>query len=221
MNRKKSLSRLFIALIMLVTLTLAVPQSVFAARVSISKTSLSSSVGTVHILYLKGVPRSDIRNVRWKTSNSSVVALQNTASKLPGKLQFIGSSLYPYQEIRVVGKGTARVTATYRGKTYTCKVTGVAPKATVRVGRSTATLKYGVYTSINLRTKGTKTAQVKVSNASNSVISYANSNSSVVSVSTRGKITARRVGNAIILVRVVDKTTSKITSVFAIKVKVS
>ena len=54
MNRKKSLSRLFIALIMLVTLTLAVPQSVFAARVSISKTSLKSSVGTVHILYLKG-----------------------------------------------------------------------------------------------------------------------------------------------------------------------
>lgn len=219
MNKCKKHLILLFSLILSILCTVPVFASTVAPKLNVS--SLKATTGSTYVLMLRNIPVTNTSKIQWKTSNSSVVALQNTTMSTANGMQLTGAALSRFQAVKIVGNGTAKVTATYKGKAYTCTVTGVKPNATIKVGNKTTSLKYGLYSSVELNLKGTKTAQIKVSNLYNSTVSYSNSSSSVVSISSTGKITAKKMGNALILVRIRDKETSKMFNAFLIRVKVT
>jgi len=76
-----------------------------AKKVSISKKKLTLTMGKSVTLKLKNIKKSKKRKVKWSSSKKSV-AVVNKSGKITAKK-----------------KGTAKITAKYAGKKYTCKVT--------------------------------------------------------------------------------------------------
>lgn len=72
-----------------------------AAKIKLNKTKLSIRSGTVYKIKLNGATAS---KVKWKSSNTKVATVTNGT-------------------IGALKKGTAKITATYNKKKYTCKVT--------------------------------------------------------------------------------------------------
>ena len=175
-------------------------QTQAATRISLDKTSVKSVVGMAYELTLKGVPVSSLKDgdIQWYTSNSSIVSLIDD-------LQLNKNTI----AINLRNKGTATITAKYRGKIYKCRVTSYLPKGTVKVGRKTITLSESKDCDIFMDTSKNKTATIRVSNKAGCKVIYDDNTyvlgSSVISVSSSGKITAKKAGKASVLVLLIDR----------------
>lgn len=174
-------------------------QTQAATRVSLDKTSIKSVVGMAYELTLKGVPVSSLKDgdIQWYTSNSSIVSL---IDDLPLNKNTMAINLRQ--------RGTATITAKYRGKIYKCRVTILQPKGTVKVGTKTVSLPKSSDYAVTLDTSKNKTATLKVSNIAGCKVIYDGNcldGSSVISVTRSGKITAKKAGRAGVLVVLIDR----------------
>lgn len=128
-------------------------------KVSLSKKKAAIAVGGKVKLKLKNATAS---KVKWTTSKKSVATVKSGV--VTGK-----------------SKGTATIKATYKKKTYTCKVTVVKAKLSK--------------TSVSLR-KG-KSVTLKLTGG-NGKTKWASSNKKVAAVTSKGKVTGKGAGTATI-----------------------
>lgn len=168
----KSISRKLLALAALaIAVVLAFPPAVAeAAKIKLSKKSVTVYVGSAKTLKLKGAKKAD---VKWSTSDKKIATV-TSAGKVKG-----------------VKKGTATITATYKGKEYTCKVKVKKPslnytKADMNPGET-----------LDLVLTGTTAKKWK------------SSNKKVATVS-KGKVTAVAAGTATITVTGKDRKKYKL-----------
>ncbi len=150
--------------------------------ITLSKTSLSLKVGATETLTATVLP-SDASNkaVTWKSSNTAVATVSTSG------------------KVTAVASGTATITATAQdgsGKSGSCSVTVTQPVLGVTLNKTSVNLQSGG--SINL------IATVSPSNASNKAVTWTSSNSSVATVSSSGKVTAKVAGTATIKVTTSD-----------------
>lgn len=171
--------------------------SVPSTKVALSATSASIAPSGTKTLKATMTPSYTTDSVTWKSSNTSVATV-SSAGKVTGK-----------------ATGTATITATTTsGKTATCKVTITnIPATKVTLSSSSVTLAVG-------NTKAL-TASLTPTNSTDSV-KWTSSNTSVATVNSSGKITAKGKGTATITAMATSgetaKCTVKVTSTISLKV---
>ncbi|MBQ8133993.1 MAG: leucine-rich repeat protein [Clostridia bacterium] len=129
-----------------------------------------------------------VSDLTWKSSNSSVASV-SSAGKITAKKAGIATI----------------TTTTYEGKTARCSVTVYGPATGVKLNKTSVSVNKG------------KTCQLKATvlpaYAKNKKVTWSTSNKSVATVSSGGKITAKKAGTATITVKTVNgkKATCKVT----------
>ena len=99
--------------------------------------------------------------------------------------------------ITAIAAGAAAITVRSNlGKTVTCQITVTQPVSRISLSQSTL--------SLNTGASSTLTATVSPANATNQSVIWSSGNPSVASVSSDGKVTAKKAGTAIITVKTVD-----------------
>ncbi|MEA4923484.1 MAG: Ig-like domain-containing protein [Eubacteriaceae bacterium] len=124
------------------------------------------------------------KKFKYYTSNKKIVSVNSKSGKIKG-----------------LRKGTATITVRARdgsGRKDTCKVTVGTKAGSVRF----TTLKHNYV--MNIGTKATLKASVSPSSAANKTLKWKSSNSSVVSVSSKGVLTAKKRGKAKIYASATD-----------------
>ncbi len=163
------------------------PKTVNPTSVKLSKTSVTLGKGKTTTLKATVNPSNATnKKVTWTTSNKKVATVSN------GK-------------ITAKGVGTATITVkTANGKKATCKVTVKNLPTSVKLSKTSATLKKGKTTTL----KATITPSKNVI----STVTWSTSNSKVATVKN-GKVTAKAKGTATITVKTTNgkKATCKIT----------
>lgn len=148
--------------------------------VTLDKTSATLMEGQTTTLTATVSPSDADQKVTWSTSNSSVASVSSTGKVTAKKA------------------GTATITAKTADGGYkaTCTVTVTKKKVTgVTLNKTSATITKGYTTTL--------TATVSPSGANNSVI-WSTSDSSVATVSSTGKVTAKKAGTAKITATTVE-----------------
>lgn len=120
------------------------------------------------------------KKVTWKSSNTKVATVDNNG------------------KVTAVAKGTATITATTEDgkKTDTCNVTVNVPVTGASLDKTSASVVVGKTCQLSVT--------VKPSDASNKNVIWSSSNTSVATVSSSGKVTAKAVGTATITVKTKD-----------------
>lgn len=159
-----------------------------ATGISLNKTSYTMSVNTSFLLEATVTPSNASQAVTWTSSNPSVATVSGTG--------------------QVTGKasGTATITATTTDGTNlsaSCQFTITQPATGVTLNQTTASLV--VNQTLQL------TATVTPSNATNKVVTWSSSNTSVATVSSNGLVTAKAPGNATITVTTTDGSNKSAT----------
>ncbi len=154
-------------------LLLLVPVEASAAA-KISKKKITILKGQTYKLKVKGTSKK----VKWSSSKSSLASV-NSSGVVKGKKA-----------------GTAVITAKVGKKKFTCKVTVRQPVTSVKLKKTSITLKKGKSTTLK--------ATVKPTNAYKKTLTWKSSNSSIASVSSKGKVTAKKPGNAVITAKAKD-----------------
>ncbi|MGN0466780.1 MAG: Ig domain-containing protein [Lachnospiraceae bacterium] len=201
MNQLKKGMRMFLLMLMAVSLCLGISMKAEAAKVSsvkFSKSSYTMSQGSKKTLTVSISPSSEKkRKVNFKSSNSSIVSVKRKANNKV--------------EITAKKTGTATITATVSGTKIrkTCKIqvkkAKVATKK-VAISQSSAVI-YTGYTK-------TLKASVSPSNATYKKVTWSSSNTKIATVSSSGKVTAKKAGKVTITAQVKEankKATCKIT----------
>ena len=150
------------------------------SSVSVSENSMIVTEGDINKLQITISPeKATNKNVTWKSSNASVVFVDKNGEIVANK----------------AGSATITVTTEEGNKTATCDVT-VEPK-TVEPTSILLNIE-----SVELIEGDSKllTYVVEPSNASNKNVKWESSDASIVSVDQKGKITAKKAGNATITV---------------------
>lgn len=144
--------------------------------VSLSDSSITLYVGESKTLtpYLNG----NKTTAKWKIDNSSIASV-SSSGKVTGKKA-----------------GTAKVTATFAGKTLTCRVT-VKTKAKIRLRASSIVLQVGEKYVMKPTVTGTKNK-----------VQYISNKPEIASVSSSGVVTGLKVGVCYVFVKV-DGVTAK------------
>ena len=149
--------------------------------VSISKKTLTMTVGDTATLSAGIASNAGCAKRTYRTSNSSIVKMTKTS--------WTGS-------FKAVKPGTAYVTVrTYNGKEASCKITVKAkniPVTGIKLNKSNVDLSVGDTAAL--------TATVSPSNATNKSVTWKSSNTSIATVSN-GKVTAKKAGTAVITVK--------------------
>ncbi len=154
--------------------------TIAVTSISLNKTTLSLVKGNSTTLTATINP-SNVTNkaLTWTTSNSSVATVDSNG------------------KVIAKGAGTATITVkTNNGKTATCKVTVTNPT----VAATSITLNKTVL-SLMKGTSTTLTATINPNNATNKALTWTTSNSSVATVDSNGKITAKGAGTTTITVK--------------------
>ncbi len=159
-------------LLALTLILLLMPAEASAAK--ISKKSKSILTGQSFLLKMKGASQE----ASWSSSKPSVAKV-NSAGVVNGKKT-----------------GTAVITATADGKTYTCKVTVRQAVTGIQLNKASVSRKKGK--SVKLK------AKVEPADAYQKGIVWMSSNSNIASVSSKGKVTAKSQGNAVITAKAKD-----------------
>lgn len=172
------------------------PKSVSVSSVSLSKTSLKVNMAEDKTYQLKAKvsPSSASQSVKWSTSNSSVATVSSS-----GKVTF-----------KKAGKVTIKATSASNSKKYkscTITVTNTKKPSKLVLDDSSITLTVGESKTLGY--------EVSPSSATKSA-KFSTSSSSVASVSSTGKITAKKAGSATITVKSAYNSSVKDT----VKVKV-
>ena len=181
MKRIKKLSVMLLCCLLLSVI--AMPVSASAAK--LNKKSISLNVGKTYTLKASGTKGK----ITWTSSKKSVATVSSKGV------------------VKAKKKGTAVITAKYRKKKLTCKVTVKQPVKSIKLNKTSATLKKGK--SLTLK------ATISPSSANNKAVTWSSSNKKVATVSSKGVVKAVGNGTATITVKVKDgsgkKATCKIT----------
>lgn len=153
--------------------TSALPIS--STKVALSSSSASLTVGGTKTLTATLTPSNSTDSITWKSSNTSVATVSSSG------------------KISAIAAGTAKITATATsGKSATCTVTVTAGSSatteTVKLSPTSTTIVVG------------KTATLKATVTGGSVSAWSSSNTSVATVDSTGKVTAKKAGTAKITV---------------------
>ena len=181
----KRLKKTSIILLMCMLLSVIVmPVSASAAK--LNKKSISLNVGKTYTLKATGTKGK----ITWTSSKKSVATVSSKGI------------------VKAKKKGTAVITAKYRkNKKLTCKVTVKQPVKSIKLNKTSATLKKG--SSLTLK------AAVAPSSANNKAVTWSSSNKKVATVSSKGVVKTVGNGTATITVKAKDgsgkKATCKIT----------
>ncbi len=151
-------------------------KSVAVDMLSLDITSVTLNKGNLYKMKVTVFPTNATnKTITYTTSNKSVVTVSNGT-------------------VKAVGVGTATVTAkSSNGKTVSCKFT----VKTAKVEVSSVTLNKSTL-SLNVGDTQQLTATINPSNATNKSVEWQSNNTSVATVSSTGKVTARSVGTAYI-----------------------
>lgn len=167
-------------LLLLMIALLAMPAHASAAsNIKLNKTKVSIFKGKGYTLKLSGASGK----IKWSSSKTSVVTV-NANGKITAKK-----------------KGTAVITAKYKGKKYKCNVTVKQPVTSITLSKKTLSLTKGKTYTLK--------AAVKPSSANNKAVTWSSSNKKVVTVSSNGKIKAVGTGKATITVKAKDGSKKK------------
>ena len=162
---------------------IAMPVSASAAK--LNKKSISLNVGKTYTLKASGTKGK----ITWTSSKKSVATVSSKGV------------------VKAKKKGTAVITAKYGKKKLTCKVTVKQPVTSIKLNKTSATLKKG--SSLTLK------AAVAPSSANNKTVTWSSSNKKVATVSSKGVVKAVGNGTATITVKAKDgsgkKASCKIT----------
>lgn len=180
---KTKLSRVLIAVISVVMMLTAVPAvdyyvstptavtaSAASKKTALNKSKVTVTTGDSYTLKLLSSKKKAItKSVKWSTSNKKIATVSSKGV------------------VKAVKKGTATITAKYKGKKYKCKVTVKNPslsatKKTLNVGKS-----------FTLSLKNASGKKISTKN-----ISFKSSKTSVATVSSKGVVKAKKKGTATI-----------------------
>lgn len=172
---KKS-KKLFMMLLVCLLMSMAVmPISASAAK--LNKKSITLNVGKTYTLKTAGIKGK----ITWSSNKKSIATVSSKGV------------------VKAVKKGTAVVTAKYGKKKLTCKVTVKQPVTSIKLNKTSVTLKKG--------NKLTLKATVYPKNANNRAVVWKSSNKKVATVSSKGIVKA--VGNGTATITVTAKDGSK------------
>lgn len=158
------------------------------SKVKLNKTKLSLKKGASKKLKYSFTPSDAKSTVTWSSSNKKVAKVSSSG------------------KVTATGYGSAVITVkTSNGKTATCKVTVPAPKVKkIKLNKTKLELMVGKKTTLKytLSPKGAKTK-----------VSFKSSKTSVATVNSKGKITAKKAGKTTITVKTSNgkKATCKVT----------
>ena len=154
------------------------------ASIKLNRNTASRGIGDTYQLKADISPKNVSTSLTWTSSNSNVVRVDKNGKITPKKV------------------GTAVITVkTHNGKTAKC---------TVRVKNAPKSVKLNT----NKLTKGVgDTYQLKATITKNTLttLKWSSSNSRIVSVNSKGKITPKKVGTAVITVKTHNGKTAKCT----------
>ena len=172
---KKS-KKLFMMLLVCLLMSMSVmPISASAAK--LNKKSITLNVGKTYTLKTAGIKGK----ITWSSNKKSIATVSSKGV------------------VKAVKKGTAVVTAKYGKKKLTCKVTVKQPVTSIKLNKTSVTLKKG--------NKLTLKATVYPKNANNRAVVWKSSNKKVATVSSKGIVKA--VGNGTATITVTAKDGSK------------
>ena len=181
MKRFKKAS--IILLVCMLLSVIAMPVSASAAK--LNKKSVSLNVGKTYTLKAKGTKGK----ITWTSSNKSVATVSSKGV------------------VKAKKKGTAVITAKYGKKKLACKVTVKQPVKSIKLNKTSATLKKGK--SLTLK------ATISPSSANSKTVTWTSSNKEVATVTSKGVVKAVGNGTATITVKAKNgsgkKATCKIT----------
>lgn len=170
---------------------------VLVTSVSITPATLDLGANTSETLTATVLPNNaSDKTVKWSSSNSSVASVHATTGEVTG-----------------INSGTATITATANdgsGKKATCAVTVTFHKITALAISCRQPCLINIGDSYELPVTVTPT------NASNKTLTWSTSNSSVVSITSTGKITAKAAGQATITAKAADG--SNVTTTLTVNV---
>jgi len=157
--------------------------------VKLSKPSVALNKGDTYKLTATVLPANAAnKTITWTTSNPNIATVTGGT-------------------VKAVGKGPATITAkTSNGKTASCKVTVNVPATKVKISKSKITL--------GVKEKYTLSVSVTPKNSTDT-LTYNSDKKSIVSVSKKGVITAKKTGKATVTV----KSTSGVKSEIKVTVK--
>ena len=183
MSMKRFKKTSIILLMCMLLSVIVMPVSVNAAK--LNKKSVSLNVGKTYTLKATGTKGK----ITWTSSKKSVATVSSKGV------------------VKAKKKGTAVITAKYGKKKLTCKVTVKQPVKSIKLNKTSVTLKKG--SSLTLK------AAVAPSSANNKAVTWTSSNKKVATVSSKGVVKAVGSGTVTITVKAKDgsgkKATCKIT----------
>ncbi|MCQ2463305.1 MAG: Ig-like domain-containing protein [Clostridia bacterium] len=152
------------------------------------KTTVTATVDSGHKYKctVKVIAYLNYTTLKLAKGDSKMILLTGAVAKTFKSSNTAVATVSALGKITAKAKGTATITVIdENGNAYTCKVTVEAPT----ISKSVLTVKYG------------KTATLKLNNNTQSV-TWSSSNTNVATVNSAGKITAKKVGTAVITAKV-------------------
>lgn len=182
------------------TCRITVIKPVKVKKITLNAKSASLYEGSKKTLKVTFDPKNTTETtITWSTSNKKVATVTSKGV------------------VKAVKKGTATITAKVKGtsKKATCKIT-VKAKKTIKVSKvSFSESKKTIQEGATYQTKVT----VSPSNAANKAVTYKSSNTSVATVDSKGKVTAKKPGSATITATAKDGSGKKASCVVTVKAK--
>lgn len=179
---RKNATKLAAAVLSLAMVMTSVNMPASAAK---TKVKLNKTKATLYVNGSKSEKSTTLKvtvngkkvNATFKSSNTKVLTVAKKTGKVTAKKN-----------------GTAKVTATYKKKKYNCTVTVKTYATSVSI-TSAKTLNLAAGKTATIK------ATVKPSTASNKKVSFASSNKNVATVTSAGKVTAKKAGTATVTVK--------------------
>lgn len=175
MKRIKKLSVMLLCCLLLSVI--AMPVSASAAK--LNKKSISLNVGKTYTLKASGTKGK----ITWTSSKKSVATVSSKGV------------------VKAKKKGTAVITAKYGKKKLTCKVTVKQPVTTIRLNKTSASLKENETLALQ--------ATVSPNTANNKGVTWSSNNTKIATVSSTGVVKGVSTGTAIITATAKDGSGKK------------
>lgn len=191
---KKILKKLYILIICI--LTTIIPNKVNAARITLNKSQMLLDIGYSETLKYTLDGELNESNIIWHSSNPTVASVQNG-------------------RVKAITRGETIITVKINNYSATCKVT-VSGDYIAVTGIKLNKENFNIL--INSTEK--LTANISPSTATNKNITWYSDDSSIVSVDSKGNITAKKIGSTVITATAGNySTTTKVTVVDKISLK--